>query len=158
MNAAQLRSLVIQPTLQYIGLDSREAQNLLLGTLAQESSMAEYLKQIEGEALSPWMIEKITFEDITGRFLNLSRNGRLRQKVMDLTTIKSHGFDFQDIIGNLPLACAIARIKYFMSIEALPAQDDILGMAKYYKKHYNTYEGKATESQFIENYKRYVLT
>jgi hypothetical protein len=46
-----LRQYVIRPTLQRLGLWSLAAENLLLGTAAQESKLGYYLHQLEGPAL-----------------------------------------------------------------------------------------------------------
>lgn len=157
MNAEQLRNLIIQPTLQYLRLDSLAAQNLLLGTAAQESQMGVYIKQINGSALGIYQMELFTFKDITQRYLGSHDKIPLRRKVIDLTSVKSFGFDFSDLAGNLYFATALARLKYLTIKELLPDADDIEGLAKYWKKYYNTYEGKGTESEFIANYKKYVL-
>lgn len=48
MNAEQLRTYVIRPTLQQIDLWSEAAEILLLGTVAHESKCGEYLHQVGG--------------------------------------------------------------------------------------------------------------
>lgn len=57
---------------------------------------------------------------------------------------------------NLAYQIAMARIHYLRVPEKLPDAEDIEGMARYWKKHYNTFKGAGTEEEFIENYKRFV--
>ena len=43
-----------------------------------------------------------------------------------------------------------------MMPEKLPNSYDIEGLAKYWKKYYNTEGGKGTVEKFIEKYEKYV--
>ena len=57
---------------------------------------------------------------------------------------------------NLHYATAMARCSYLRHSESLPEADDIEGLAKYYKKYYNTPKGAATVEQAISNYERFM--
>jgi hypothetical protein len=148
INTKQLRELVIQPTLEYLGLDSLAAQNLLLGTCAQESAMGTYIKQVNGCALGIYQMEPATHDDIWKNFIFF--NFSLKEKVSELGTTQGK------LIGNLNYATAMCRIHYMRINEPLPAADNIYGLAAYWKKYYNTEKGKGTEEQFITNYQKYV--
>lgn len=128
--------------------------NLLLGTAIQESRLT-YLKQKGGgPALGLFQIEPATFNDIYNRYLKREDKKELLGRVQQFTTAQ----DVRDqVIGNIPFAVVIARVRYLMVPEALPAHDDLQALAEYWKAHYNTSRGAGTVQGFIENYKFYVL-
>lgn len=153
MLATHLERYIIIPILDYIGMNSKSAVNLLLGTAAQESRLGEYLHQINGPALGIYQCEPNTLDDIFNKYLRHRKE--LLKKVLKLSALgltRSKNAE-----GNLYYATAIARIHYYRVFEPLPSSDDIEGLANYWKKYYNTEKGKGTTEEFINNYKRYVL-
>lgn len=58
---------------------------------------------------------------------------------------------------NLRFATAMARIHYWRVPEPLPDADDIDGLARYWKQHYNAPLGHGTAEQFAENYRTHAL-
>ena len=50
----------------------------------------------------------------------------------------------------------MARIHYLRVPEKLP--DNLIGYSRYWKKYYNTEQGKGTEEEFVKNYNMYILT
>lgn len=155
MDVGQLKELVIIPTLEFIGLNSESAVNLLIGTAAQESAMGEYLKQKgTGPALGIYQMEPVTFADIYERNLMLHHNKELREKIDQL---KFRGMSYYyNLAGNLYFATALCRLKYRLIPEKLPKADDIEGLANYWKEYYNTPKGKGTVGEFVQNYNQYV--
>lgn len=155
INVKQLKEYIIEPALFKLGLYSESAVNLLLGTCAQESLMGTYLKQINGPALGIYQIEPLTYFDIFEHYL-FSRKDLLRKvfKLIDWC------YDFEPpqnvLIENLSFGTAIARIIYKRVPEALPDAHDIKGLARYWKKYYNTENGKGKPEEFILNYKRFI--
>lgn len=152
MDSDQLRLHVIRPVLEYLQLDSYDAENLLLGTCAQESRMGHYIKQINGPALGIFQMEPATHNDIWGNYLMYKQD--LSDRVIRL--IASAPSRLCQMETNLAYQAAIARIHYLRVPEKLPKGDDIEEMARYWKKYYNTEQGKGTEEEFIKNYKEYV--
>jgi hypothetical protein len=157
MNAEQLRTLIIQPTLEYIGLDSIAAQKLLLGTCAQETLMGTYVKQIpNGPALGPYGMEPATHDYLYNDYL--FRFSELGRKVKYLISQRGqYGDKHQELIFNWAYATAMCRVKYLTAPELIPDTNNIEDLADYWKKYYNTPEGAGTVQDFIENYERYVL-
>lgn len=149
IDAKQLKLFVIVPTLAKLGLYSDSAVNLLLGTCAQESQMGTYLKQINGPALGIYQIEPNTHDDLWDNYLKY--RPELAGKVLGIDSR-----DNNNLIVNLSYATAIARIQYLRAPDPFPEPNNIEGLARYYKKHYNTYEGKGTVEEFINNYNRYI--
>ncbi len=149
-----LRLHVIRPIITHLNMWSASAENLLLGTAAQESHMGTYLRQWDaGPARGIYQIEPDTHDDIWRNYLKFRK--ALKAKVTAMRAEWSTPVD--QLITNLAYATAMARLVYRRVPEPLPGPKDIDGMAQYYKTHWNTELGKATVEQFIENYKQFVL-
>lgn len=153
---SQLRHHVVRPTLKHFepvipyGI---EAEDLILGTIAQESH-GRYLKQLgRGPALGVIQMEPFTFNDIYDNYL--AYQPEIMAKLEDLELpewLGVHGP--KEIIGNLYYAVAMCRIFYRRLPDALPA--DVEGMADLWKRRYNTYLGAGTREEFIRNYEKYI--
>lgn len=155
IECAQLCKHIIKPTLE--ALDpmipySRAAENLLLGTAAQESHMGRYLKQIRGPARGIYQMEPGTYDDIWRSYLIYHPE---MEKVIE-SLILQNFTDSGQLAGNLYLATAMARIHYFRVSAPLPKVNDLKGQANYWKFYYNTHRGRGTTREFMENYRRYV--
>lgn len=152
-NKNQFSSLISR-VITLLGRYSLEAVNLLLGTAAQESDFGTNLHQIGGgPGKGVFQMEPATEEDIWVNYLRY--NAALRHKVIDISGVT--GPNPLALEGNLIYQICMARLHYYRVPEPLPGPDDILAMAKYYKKFFNTYKGKGTISQFEKKYQRYVL-
>ena len=152
MDKNKLIDIIIR-TLTGIGKYSPEALNLILGTIAQESAFGKYRRQLGGGiALGICQIEPDTFNDIVDNYLFYKPD--LKCKIMK--TCKVSSFNAKDLVENDRLSVAMCRCQYARFPEPLPGRYDVEGMAMLYKLRYNTPLGKATEEEFIENYKRYV--
>lgn len=147
----QFRDL-IQRTLKDLNMYSESAVNLLLGTAAQESKFGTYLRQIKGPALGVFQMEPNTELDIWNNYLSYraeiagaigSMTGKLCPSSIALE-------------ANLAYQIAMARTHYRRVPQALPDADDIEGLARYWKLHYNTHLGAGTEKEFIRNYAKFV--
>lgn len=153
MMTNQLLQEVIVPTLQHLNMDSPAARNLLLGTAAQESHMAKYIRQIKGPALGIYQMEPATHDDIWDNYL--AYRPTLVEKLEQLLC---PGFSKVDQLKwNLAYATAMARIHYRRVPAPLPPADDYKLLGVYWKAFYNTPEGKGTVIEFAHNYERFVL-
>lgn len=152
INANDLRQYVIQPALQSIGLWSQAAENLLLGTAAKESKLGYYLKQIRGPALGIYQIEPATHQSILKD--TLAGLPVLATKIKGLAT--SVILD-DELIYNLRYATAIARMVYYRIKAPLPAADDVMGLANYWKQYYNTVHGAGQPNEFVAAYNQLIL-
>lgn len=149
INVSQLRDFIIKPTLKSIDLYSDAAENLLIGTCAQESKLGTYIKQVNGPALGIYQIEPATHKDVWENYLEFKPE--LANKVLLIG--EKHD---ASLIVNLAYSTAIARIIYLRAPAELPLADDIGGLANYWKKYYNTELGKGKASEFIDNYRKLV--
>jgi hypothetical protein len=148
-----LRSLVIRPVLQHLGLYSLAAEDLLVGTAMQESRLGRYLRQHPtGPARGIYQMEPLTHDDLWRNFIR-HRFG-LMDRVSAFRLDNEVLSDRDELHGNLYYATAMARVHYLRAPERLPEHQDIAGYARYWKKWYNTPLGKGTEHEFIRNWNR----
>ncbi len=152
INKEQLRDLITD-TLFEINMLSESAVNLLMGTAAQESHLGTYIRQIKGPALGIFQMEPATHNDIWHNYIDYKKG--LERIIMDCA-LMSHPIDARALIYNLKYAIIMCRLHYRRAPEALPEYYDVAGLAKYWKKYYNTHLGAGTEEEFIKNYERFV--
>ncbi len=153
LDVEHFRLHVVRATLIYMRMWSEPAEELLLGTAAQESGL-RYLRQFNaGPARGVYQIEPATHDDIAGRYLK--RKPALRKRVAALRATEPSAID--QLATNLAYATAIARLRYWMDPEPLPEANDIDGLAAYWKRVYNTPRGRGRASEFTANYHRLVL-
>ena len=157
INYEQLREYVVIPTLSNLGMYSEAAEQLVMGTIAQESD-GTFLKQIGGgPALGIIQMEPATHKDIWLNFLKYTDclAGDLRELVSAEAdeAFESRGYpDELELMTNLKYAVAMCRVHYWRKPQSLPDANDINGLAEYWKEHYNTFKGAGTVRQFINNF------
>ena len=145
-----MRDYVIRPTLKFLGLHSRSAEELLIGTAAVESEGGHYLHQVGGgPAVGAFQMEPATHDDIWGNYLDY------RQSLADSIRMLDSRTQAENMAGNLYYAVAMARVHYLRVPYLLPDQSDLRGLADYWKTHFNTVKGAGSVRDFIEAYKRY---
>lgn len=151
INVKQFRELIVRPTLEKIKLHSKSAENLMVGTALVESKLS-YLAQVKGPALSVFQVEPATHNDLWEHFLPYKPN--LRDSVIELLSQGAVYDDnkVDDLVGNLPYACAMARLVYYRRPQRLPDAQDIMGLANYWKDHYNTRLGAGDPLKFFDLY------
>ncbi len=150
MNLRQIRDNIIDPTLKAIGLHSPEAVDLVLFTGLQESGY-RYIKQLgTGPALSFWQVEPFTAEDIYNTYLKFRHD--LEDKV---DALRFSDTLERNLIGSLPFAVAMCRIKYRRDKLPLPPVGDGQGMAHIWKQAYNTPMGAGREIEFINAWEKH---
>jgi hypothetical protein len=150
MNAKQLRELIVAPTLKDMGMWSPSAENLIMGTAAQESHLGHYLKQVgKGPALGVYQCEPFTHADIVNY---IDRGVKVKFGRIIPGDLMPKGVDNYRLVYDLRYATMIARIHYYRKSEPLPAADDVEGLARYWKIWYNSVKGKGTVAEFVKNY------
>lgn len=149
LHPRQFRELVIRPVLDSMSMGGDAAEQLLLGTALVESNL-EWLKQMGGgPALGIYQMEPATHDDIWRNYIG--HNVKLRNAALQWAPEGT--VDHDDMVGNLYYATAMARLQYRRRPEPLPAAGDFLGMAAYWKQHYNTYRGKGDPAEFLARVK-----
>lgn len=154
ISCTQLRELTneilhkLQPLVPY----SKDAEELLLLTAAQESHLGGYIKQVEGPALGIFQMEPRTDQDIHENFL--PHNPPLLSRVCDFIP---KGFGrIEGLQWDLGYQIVMARMQYWRQSEPLPPYKEVERMAQYWKKWYNTEAGKGTVEEAVSNYKKFV--
>lgn len=150
----QLRRLITD-VLKSVNLYSMDAVELLMLTSAQESHCGTYIEQINGPALGIFQMEPGTEWDVWFNVLKYKK--KLKKKVNSF--LIQHEYNSRlhnlNLRANLPYQIIMARMLYLRFSEPLPIHTDVLGMAKYYKKYWNTELGKATVQEAVNNYLKY---
>ena len=153
LNVKHFKDLVIDPALFNLDREiiwSTSAVNLLLGTAIQESRLT-YLRQMgNGPALGIYQMEPDTHDDIWENFL------AYREELASLIKRSFRIKTSEALIWDMGYATAMARVHYYRVPEPLPDANDVAKLATYWKKYYNTPEGKGTPLEFIEKYSVYV--
>ncbi len=143
-----LRVEVIRPTLERLRLHSPAAEKLLLGTAIAESTVGgeTFLRQMgTGPALGIYQIEPGTNADVWQHYLSF--RPLLAGRVLCFSA-GAYAREEQ-LVWNLAYATAIARLVYRRAPEPLPAPGDVVAIAAYWKRHFNTRRGKGTVEGFI---------
>ena len=149
----QFRHHIVRPALEAIRATGVAAENLLIGTAIQESHL-RYIRQLQdGPARGFFQMEPATHKDIWENFLKY--RVELSENVKKL--LVGGAPEVAQLEWNLLYAAAMCRVHYMRVPHALPAANDVPGLAKYWKQHYNTPLGKGTVQEFEENYERYVV-
>ena len=147
IDASQLRNDIVRPALEDTGMWSLDAENLVMGTAAQESRL-KYIRQLgDGPALSLFQMEPATYKDIWDNYLSYRED--LSETI--LNAIDASGIPpATRLMWDLRFSAIMCRVHYRRVQEPLPT--DLPGMAQYWKDHYNTVLGAGTVEEFIENY------
>lgn len=155
INAEQLRNYIVMPTLREFGMWSQTAENLVMGTAAQESLLGTYLKQLAGgPALGIYQMEPRSFRDIFDNYIVYKQPLAKKMCIRFGTTDTLHlSHAAERLVYDMRFATLMARLQYYRQSERLPEANDIEGLARYWKKYYNTRLGKGKVEEFIHNYK-----
>jgi hypothetical protein len=161
MNAQQMLDVVITPTLTLMAkhgkYDTIHAKMLMLATLAVESDMGLYSRQIEGPAVSIFQIEPETIFSIAKEWDAFPKMIPIIQSISMLHMSPNSDRLVTECEVNSRLACLIARGKYAMDKGRIPSFDDKEGLYEYYKRIYNTGAGATTWSKWCEAWKKHGL-
>ena len=148
-------------------MDSEEAVDLLMMTMAHESHLGTYLWQINGPAQGAFMIEPETWLDTMKYIERKEWQGCIPwgQGLYGWYYKPEENTEASPL--NLSDSIVIARLHYWRVEEALPKKpsedsetygkyDYLMDLAVYAKKYYNTELGSATAEKYYEDYVRYV--
>ena len=135
---------IVAPSLIEINSYSKDAEDLVFETCKVESNL-HHTKQINGPALGFCQMERATHDDIWSNFLGSTR----RQYLIDgLCNLTDRPGDADEMVNNPFYAVAMCRIHYLRFPASIPSTR--IGRAEYWKKYYNTDEGKGTEGDYME--------
>ena len=139
------RELVIRPALARLELGSTAAENLLLGTALVESGLVYLTQHGGGPARGLYQIEPATHDDLFDTWLAFRPDWRDRLLAFVVPPWAQH----DQLVWNLAYATAVARLIYYRRPEPLPDAEDLVGLAQYWKDHFNTSAGKGRAEDFV---------
>jgi len=145
LDKKQLVALVIEPTLKKIGLHSQGAVDLLVMIAAHESKNGHYIAQVRGPAKGIYQMEPATHDDIL-RWLAVKKPEVYRS----IAAIVSGEPTADKMVTNLEYSTAMARAFFLRFPEPIPT--DAVTQSTYAKKRWNTYQGKATPTDYLLAY------
>lgn len=148
LSRSQFSDQVVVPALQRVGLYSKSAEQLVLGTALVESRLTWLVQLGSGPAKGLFQVEPFTLKDLYKRTLPNPKYEIIDMKLAQLE-LPDIPREIQ-LVFNLWYAAAICRILYYRHSEPLPAADDIQGHANYWKKYYNTSAGKGNPQNYID--------
>ncbi len=153
MDSRAFRIDIIRPALKLVGLFSESAENLLLGTALAESGL-NVVKQIGGgPALSFFQLEDETITDCI-RYLNRQDKRRLKARILSACYLEIFPQN-ESVTWNLRYATLLARVKYWMQPSPLPSPNDAIAHGEYWKKFFNSEDGKGTVEHFVSQWGYY---
>jgi hypothetical protein len=164
MHARQILLHVVKPVLEQMAPEiqySNAALRLVFGTGLHESGNFSYLEQYLGShdvtlgpAFGIFQCERATVDDIYNNFLSAKRFTGLKAKLQTFFA-ENPNDRMHQIAGNMFAATAVCRVHYYRVRTPLPKEDDLTGLANYWKQYYNSLQGKGRPSQFIEAVEKY---
>jgi len=157
MKLEHFRDCVVRPVLEGLagaykpGLNNQAIENLLICTAYHESDEFNALVQYGGgPAQGVMQVEPATHDDVWENFLN---KGLGRKSLREAVKVFMNGMDPVDQLdGNMFYCVAIARLVYWRSRDPLPDAWDHRGLAAYYKRVFNTVEGKAETGEVSKTF------
>ena len=153
LNITQFRELIVKSSLTDLLVYSQDAEELLIFTCAVESLGGTYIHQVNGPALGIYQMEPRTHNDIWQNFILTDNKLGLRLfNNFDVNRMPSEA----RLIYDLRYATAITRLFYLRIREPLPSANDVNAIWDYYKKYYNTVQGKAVKDESIKKYHDFV--
>ena len=162
--ATDLRELVIRPTLCHLGEWSPSAENLLLGTAAQESQLGFRLREDKCEGYGLFNISAQNHTQIWDMFLvtDAELASKLRGLASQQQFLKT---PHAELITNLSYAAGVAWMIYKqhqLHLNHDLSPDDMAKIWFHYYHHRNhpnhqhPMDNSAIES-FVSNYRKWVL-
>ena len=158
LNVSQLIPTVIRPALAVLGQQyaSEAAVALVVGTGAVESGYHDLHQIGGGPAIGFWQMEPDTYHELWR--VTIHTRPHLRDALLSIAS-RGSGADppsASEMAWNLRLGAAMCRLRYLWDPHALPAADDVRGLARTWKMAYNTIHGDGTEERFMRAWAKHV--
>ena len=149
MNSKQLHDAIYNILLSLKLYSNASIVKMIFETACVESNCGEYIKQINGPACGIFQIEPNTAQDIIDNYIKY----RSRYKdIFDMLYIKAFTLS-QNLKYNLAFSVFMCRMFYMRIKESIP--NTVEKRAEYWKKYYNTEQGKGTTTEYIRKVGKY---
>lgn len=161
-----LRELIIRPTLEHLNDWSETAENLLLGTAAQESQLGLRMQSENHKGLGLYRISAQTHTQVWDEFLITDPElaSRLRGLASQQQFLKS---PHSELISNLSYASGVAWMIYKRCNLQFCDKSGIRELAKYWFTYYSARDEQSAHTMnndklcmdaFMQNYRNLVLS
>ncbi len=170
---------IIKSTLNYLDEIipiSEFSVELILATGVHEGRNFDFIKQIQGPAISPFQIEPATHDDLWENYIRYKPKFGIKllklagenlifeylphenhkEFILDFINTEKYKDLNTNLLGNLYYSVAICRLVYYRRPTKFPKQFTIEEAAKIWKQDYNTFLGKGHVDQFIRDYRNFV--
>ena len=98
-------------------------------------------------AIGFWQIEPATMNDMITNYIKY----RSHYKKNLISLGMNFGKDkIISVMSNMAIQAALCRLHYRRDKDPIPSWDDLEAQGKYWKKVYNTFEGRGTVDHFVE--------
>ena len=140
---------VVDEVLEYLHMNSLAARRLMVGTALVESGLKHIRQLGNGPALGFNQVEPATYDDNYENYL------RYRPELAEKFKRIEAGFPTgaEQMVGNMYLSIAHARVKYWRAPAWLPEANDAKAMAEYHKQWYNTLQGATDTKHSVKIFK-----
>lgn len=160
-----LRELIVRPTLEHLNEWSQTAENLLLGTAAQESQLGFRMQSDTNDGLGLYSISPSTHTQVWDEFLvtNPELASRTRGLASQQQFLKS---PHSELMTNLSYATGIAWMIYKSCHIKLPDNTNAHELARCWLLHYRSRSSQTAQSmssdeltmdKFVQTYHQLVL-
>jgi hypothetical protein len=151
MSAAYVARLIATTLFEAPFPHPRRAFMQMLGIAAQESKL-RYLRQLNGgPARGLFQCEPKTERDL---WKYIHARPDIAAVIEQRCNLKDP--DVVHLECNLPYQVLLCRVYLLRIAEALPAELDVQGQARYWKKYYNTERGRGTVEEYIASYRQLI--
>lgn len=163
--AADLREIVIRPTLLLLNEWSPVAENLLMGTAAQESQLGFRIYSDPLKGLGIYRISAQTHVQIWDDFL--VKDPELASRLRGLASQQQFLKDpHSELVSNLSYASGVAWMLYKQHQIKFPDNPKVQDLAKIWQTYYCTRDDQSAQTlcnsdglieQFIQSYHKLIL-
>ena len=139
---------IVEYALYKVDSFSDDALALVVRTGMAESGYRALKGYGEGNpAIGFWQIEPATMNDMIKNYIHY--RSHYKKNLISL------GMNFENdtimsVMSNLAVQAALCRLHYRRDKYPLPSWDDLEGQASYWKRVYNTVEGRGTVEHFMK--------
>ena len=139
---------IVEYALYKVDSYSDDALALVVRTGLAESGYRALKGYGEGNpAIGFWQIEPATMNDMITNYIHC--RSHYKKNLISL------GMNFENdtimsVMSNLAVQAALCRLHYRRDKYPLPSWDDLEGQASYWKRVYNTVEGRGTVEHFMK--------
>ena len=137
---------IIEWTLKEMNMYSEDAADLIFRTGMAETGYKAIRQYGGGPALGFFQVEPETIKDTIENYA--SYRPEVQKSLLML------GYSNKDmevrVMSNIALQVAFCRLKYKRDRAPLPKAGDLSAQSRYWKRVYNTMEGKGTLEHFME--------